>query len=123
MGRRAPLRRRLCRDAPPVARTLRRGGGRRGSPGWIRRAFHPALALLSAILRRRLSRRRKRCRESPAGTDGLNTGGGNDMRSILAAVLLGTAAARCSEHSTPARPDKLPQDVQDRKRGGEGKGG
>src|SRR3546814_9717602 len=95
MGRRAPLRRRLCRDAPPVARTLRRGGGRRGAPGWIRRAFHPALALLSAILRGRLSGRRNRCRASYARKNSLKTGEGNAMRSFLAAVLLGTAAAGC----------------------------
>src|SRR3546814_2059009 len=110
-GRRAPLRRRLCRDAPPVARTLRRGGGRRGAPGWIRRAFHPALALLSAILRRRLSRRRNRCRASHAGKDGLKTGGGNDLRSFLSEVLLGTAAAGCSAPATTQTPDQLPTDL------------
>src|SRR3546814_4697394 len=63
-------------------------------PIWIRRAFHPALALLSAILRGRLSGRRNRCRASYARKNSLKTGEGNDMRSFLAAVLLGRAEER-----------------------------
>src|SRR3546814_10684360 len=80
-------------------------------PIWIRRAFHPALALLSAILRGRLSGRRNRCRASYARKNSLKTGEGNDMRSFLAAVLLGTAAAGCSAPATTQITDQLPKDL------------
>src|SRR3546814_18187134 len=59
----------------------------------------------------RLSRRRNRCRASHAGKDGLKTGGGNEMRSFLAAVLLGTAAAGCSAPATTQTTDQLPKDL------------
>src|SRR3546814_20823920 len=93
------------------ARTLRRGGGRRGAPGWIRRAFHPALALLSAILRGRLSGRRNRCRARYARKNSLKTGEGNDMRSFLAAVLLGTTAAGCSAPAPTQINEQLPKEL------------
>src|SRR3546814_391787 len=81
----------------------------------LRRALRAAVALLSAILRRGLSRRRHRRRAGHARKDGLKQGGGI-MRHYLAAALLcaavggfGAASAQTTgaTQTTPSLPEDL----------------
>src|SRR3546814_8824125 len=51
------------------------------------------------------------CSSDLARKNSLKTGGGNDMRSFLAAVLLVTAAAGCSAPATTQITDQLPKDL------------
>ena len=62
------LRPRLCRDAAPLARALRRRGRRRHARR-LRRGVPRSVALLSDVLRRRLPRRRHRRRAGDASGD------------------------------------------------------